>query len=187
MEQVSCELPRIRHQQLLEFTVSLIGSPADPVRVDYETLDASAKLADGDYLAVSGELNWEPGDTTPKIIQVPVVGDTVFETNEAVLVRLMNATGAVLGKHFGWGTIVNDDPLSYVAPSDGQPNDIEVRLDGSYVELIRNNQHILGGMLSEPIPISIIGAPDVQNSLIVSIFGSARLLANGLAGSGDDQ
>ena len=43
-----------------------------PVTVQYTTVDETATAAHGDYTPTSGTLTWDPGDTAPKLITVPV-------------------------------------------------------------------------------------------------------------------
>ena len=50
--------------------------------VDYATADGTATVADNDYQANSGTLNFAASETT-KQITVLVNGDTTFETDES--------------------------------------------------------------------------------------------------------
>ena len=43
-----------------------------PVTVQYTTVDNTATAANGDYTPTSGTLTWDPGDTAPQTITVPV-------------------------------------------------------------------------------------------------------------------
>ncbi len=92
--------------------VPTISDASEPVSVDFSTADYHAGLDDGDYLATSGMLMWEPGDTSDRTIQVIVTGDAKFEPNEAMLVILSNAENAAIRKDIGVGAILNDDGLS---------------------------------------------------------------------------
>ena len=91
----------------LVFTVSLSKPSIDPVTVDFETSDGTA-LEDSDYLGLSGQVSFAPGDTS-ETISVPVIGDDVFETNETLTVTLSNPSGATIGDGTATGTITNDD------------------------------------------------------------------------------
>jgi hypothetical protein len=90
------------------FTVRLSAPSGQAVTVDYATADGAA-VAPDDYAAVAGSLSF-PAGTTTLTVGVPVVGDLLDEGNETFLVRLSNASGAVLGDAQATGTIVDDDP-----------------------------------------------------------------------------
>jgi hypothetical protein len=77
-------------------TVSLGGWTTDPVTVHFATADGSA-IAGTDYGANSGDLTFQPGQTT-KTFLVPVVGDTEPGPNKTVQLLLSNAVGATVVK-----------------------------------------------------------------------------------------
>jgi hypothetical protein len=89
-------------------TVTLASPLASPVTVDFTTVDGTATVAGGDYLAVSGTLTFAPGETSKPVV-VSVVGDTVFETDETFQVALSNPVGSFLVDGTGLGAILNDD------------------------------------------------------------------------------
>ncbi|PSB34445.1 Calx-beta domain-containing protein [Stenomitos frigidus] len=90
------------------FTVNLSNASTQTVTVNYATADGTATIADSDYLATSGSLNFAPGQTS-KTITVQVNGDTKFEADQAFSLALSNASNGTLGTSTGTGTIVNDD------------------------------------------------------------------------------
>jgi Ca2+-binding RTX toxin-like protein len=103
------------------FTVTLSEPVDQPVTVDFATKDGTATIADNDYNAASGTLNFgnapaifggfltfAVGETT-KTISVEVNGDTKAEQNETFSVNLSNAQGATIADGQGIGTIKNDD------------------------------------------------------------------------------
>ncbi|MBI1324361.1 S8 family serine peptidase, partial [bacterium] len=72
----------------LIFTVTM-SNPADaPVSVQYATSNDSA-IAGSDYLATAGTLTI-PAGATSATIAVPILGDTVVEADETLLVTLTN-------------------------------------------------------------------------------------------------
>jgi hypothetical protein len=165
---------------MMEFTVTLSAIPAEPVSVDYTTWDGSA-TAGSDYQTTTGTLTWNAGNNTPQTIQIPVSGDAVFEPDEEFLVVLTNPVGAAVWKSRGTGTVANDDPLQYTAlSSDGQPNDLRLLIDGSYLALQQNGEIVVDGQFSAPIPISIIGADGVQNSLRLDLVSASEVLNGGI-------
>ena len=99
-----------------EFTVSLSGSSISTITVDYSTENDSA-IAQQDYLAASGTLTFEPGETV-KTIQVPIVGDTLDEVDKDFLVNLTNPSNAIIADEQGQGTIVDDDEAPGVSIDD---------------------------------------------------------------------
>lgn len=90
------------------FTVTLSAALGFASSVDFATADGSATVADDDYVANSGTLNFAAGETS-KTITVVVNGDTDVEPTETFTVTLSNAVGADLGKSVGVGEIVSDD------------------------------------------------------------------------------
>jgi len=89
------------------FTVTLTGATEVPVTVAYATANDTA-TAGSDYTATSGTLTFAPSDIA-KAINVPVIGDTTSEPNEAFLVQLSSATAATITDASGTGNIFNDD------------------------------------------------------------------------------
>lgn len=92
--------------KLLTFTVTRAGSTG-AFSVDYATANNTAGA--GDYVPVSGTLNFADGETS-KTVQVTINGDTDVEADEGFFLNLSNATGGVtISDNQGVGTIANDD------------------------------------------------------------------------------
>jgi hypothetical protein len=89
------------------FTVSLSGV-SQLVTVDYATADGSATTADNDYVAASGQVTFQPGETSQPVTVV-INSDLTDEPDETLFVNLSNATNATIGDDQGIGTIINDD------------------------------------------------------------------------------
>jgi len=100
----------------LVFTVTLSTASSQRVTVQYRTVDETA-TAPSDYTAVTGEVIFEPGETS-KSIEITVLGDTSVEPDENFTVELFGATGALIVKGEGTGTILNDDEPS--PPANGR-------------------------------------------------------------------
>ncbi len=81
------------------------------VTVSWSTLDYEA-TAPGDYVAASGSVTFEPGQTLATIDLV-VVADAEPEPTELALISLSNAVGANIGGYWGLGFVFiqNDDGL----------------------------------------------------------------------------
>ena len=91
------------------FTVTLSGETFQPVTVNYATANGTA-TAGSDYTATTGTLifNVNPGETT-KQITVPILGDTLFESDETFFVNLSNAVNATIADTQGQGNINNNN------------------------------------------------------------------------------
>jgi len=95
----------------LSFVVSLSAAAQQTTSVRYQTVDATATIADGDYAAVSGTITFRPGQRTA-MVAVPIWGDRIVEADETIQVVLSSATGATLGRATATGTILDDDSIS---------------------------------------------------------------------------
>jgi probable HAF family extracellular repeat protein len=103
------------------FTVSLSNSYSGPVTVDYDTANGTAS-AGSDYQAISGTLNFAPGETS-RTITVKVIGDRAVESTETFNVNLSGATNATITAGQGVGTILDDEPrisINSVAKYEGR-------------------------------------------------------------------
>jgi Calx-beta domain-containing protein len=92
-------------------SVSLVGASENIVRVDYQTVAGTA-TADVDYLPMSGQLVWFPGDDGLQEVLVPVLGDTDVELHETFGLSLSNPVNATIQDGAGEGTILDDDAPS---------------------------------------------------------------------------
>jgi hypothetical protein len=90
------------------FTVRLSFASNNTVTVHYTTQDSTAQ-ANVDYMPVSGDVTFTPGQTT-RTIAVPIIGDTLDEPNEGFFVVLDHATNANIDSAFGFATIIDNDP-----------------------------------------------------------------------------
>ena len=91
------------------FTVSLNRPSASSISVRVATANGTAKSGKAaDYLALSGTLIFNPGETS-KTISVTVRNDTVVESNETFFVNLSSASGATISDSRGLGTILDND------------------------------------------------------------------------------
>jgi ELWxxDGT repeat protein len=90
--------------------VSLDAPSSTTITVAYTTADAEAR-AGSDYIAGSGMLTFEPGQTE-KEIAVTVVGDSILEPIERFSMELHDATGAAIDRHRGWIAIDDDDAVA---------------------------------------------------------------------------
>ncbi len=89
------------------FIVRLSGPANEIVSVDYSTADGTA-LAGVDYVANTGNLNFQPGDST-QVIQVDILDDAEEEGIETFNLILSNSVNAQIGDPEAIGTIQDDD------------------------------------------------------------------------------
>jgi hypothetical protein len=118
--------------QNMLFTVYFNGVTGDTVTVDYRTADIpnipNPARAGIDYLATSGTLTFQPGQTVGTIT-VPVIGNFIPEPNNKLFfVNLTGATNANLIRAQAVGTIVDDDTVPALTVGDvlvkeGDPGD----------------------------------------------------------------
>jgi len=98
------------------FRVRLSAPSGRSVSVSYATADGTA-LAGSDYAATNGTLLFLPG-VTNQIIRVPILGNTVSESNETYFVILTNAVNATLGDGQAIGRILDNDRLPVLSVND---------------------------------------------------------------------
>ncbi|MGH1492471.1 MAG: Calx-beta domain-containing protein [Acidimicrobiales bacterium] len=92
-------------------TVDLDRAPTEEMTVVVSTVDGSATVVDGDYVAVGETLTFAIGEQS-KIVNVAVNGDTGFETDEQFsVVATSPSVGLVLADDTGVVTITNDDTI----------------------------------------------------------------------------
>ncbi|MEX2188054.1 MAG: Calx-beta domain-containing protein [Pirellulales bacterium] len=107
----------------LVFDVTL-SAPVDvPVTVTLNTTDGTATVADGDYVAVSGQtITFNPDEPLTQQVIVTVNGDTNVEGDEALTLTLSNieADGrdVTIATATGTGTIQDDDSSATVSIAD---------------------------------------------------------------------
>ncbi|MGA8806743.1 MAG: Calx-beta domain-containing protein [Thermoanaerobaculia bacterium] len=89
------------------FTARLSISSATLTRVRFQTQDGTA-TAGSDYVAASGELTFQPGETA-KTFTISILGDAVFEPDETFKVVITGADNATFSTSPAICTIVNDD------------------------------------------------------------------------------
>ncbi|HEX3147588.1 MAG TPA: ELWxxDGT repeat protein [Gemmataceae bacterium] len=76
---------------IVNVVVTRADAAEGPLDIHYTTTDGTA-LAGQDYVAASGTLHWNAGDSTPKTIPVQVLDDGGFEFDSSFGVLLSNAS-----------------------------------------------------------------------------------------------
>ena len=94
---------------LFRFTITLSAAYDQAVTMSFRTVNGTAKTSDGDYVAKTGRLTFNPGETT-KTITIVVKGDSKKEADETFYLDLFcNSSNSLFTKNRGVGTILNDD------------------------------------------------------------------------------
>jgi hypothetical protein len=94
---------------LFTFTVTLAAAYDQPVTTSFRTADGTAMTADGDYVARTGTITFNPGETS-KTITIDIKGDNKREADEWFYLDLFgNSSNSLFAKYRGTGTILNDD------------------------------------------------------------------------------
>ncbi|WP_254508378.1 Calx-beta domain-containing protein [Anatilimnocola floriformis] len=94
----------------LVVSVSRSGGTSGAVSVSYATANGTA-IAGQDYTATTGTLSWADGETGAKTFSIPLINDTLFESNETFAINLSNPTnGLALGANAtSTVTVTSDD------------------------------------------------------------------------------
>ncbi|MDB5967555.1 MAG: hypothetical protein JWQ90_5 [Hydrocarboniphaga sp.] len=93
----------------LSLSVSRSGGSEGAASVAYSLAPGTA-TAGADYTAVSGQLQWAAGEAGAKTIEIPIVNDSLDESDESFTLSLAGATGATLGTPAtATITIIDDD------------------------------------------------------------------------------
>lgn len=91
----------------MAYNVALNIASTTIVTVDYATQNYTA-LSGVDYTATTGTVTFAPGETS-KTVLVPLVTDSLVESNEIFFLKLANVTNANLAKATSVATIKDDD------------------------------------------------------------------------------
>ncbi len=100
----------------LVFNIQMSEPSIDTVFFDLEIVDGAAQ-APGDYVAQRRTMGIVAGQTSNMVI-VELVGDTMYEPDETLFVRISNPAGATIDVAEATGTILNDDEPPAVSVGD---------------------------------------------------------------------
>jgi uncharacterized repeat protein (TIGR01451 family) len=92
--------------------------------VDYQAFGLTA-TAGVDFVASQGTLTFRAGETL-KTFNVPIIGDTVSETDEMFSVQLSNPVNATIERGTAFATIVDDDHGGPPIPAASIDNNVSV-------------------------------------------------------------
>ncbi len=83
---------------IASIAVRRTGGSYGAVSVRCRTVSGGTATAGSDYTAIDTMLSWANGDTANKMCTIPIIDDTLGESNETVILSLANPTGgATLG------------------------------------------------------------------------------------------
>ncbi|WP_166831094.1 Calx-beta domain-containing protein [Thalassoroseus pseudoceratinae] len=139
-------LERTAESQFVSFIVTLDNEVDTSVTVDFATADGTATIANNDYTATSGMLDFTGMAGETRTLSVEVFGDINFEDDEMFLVNLSNVQASgrnvILADDSATGTITNDDLIADLAMFDDQPvmpdlinGDFEVVVSGNFDDM----------------------------------------------------
>lgn len=152
----------------LNFTVSLNAASSRLVTVSYATANGTA-TSGADYLAASGVLTFNPGETT-KTVPIQILANTANEADEQFFVDLSSPNNATIGTTRATGTITGA-PIGVLQPCERRP---DVSVQTQVTSGRRASITIRAGTAS----------PNGDNRLVSIQFGTPRnatLLLNGQA------
>ena len=104
------DAPAVREDESAEFVVRLSAASGAAVTVAYATMDGTA-VAGSDYMATSGILHFDAGETR-QTIAVSTFEDATAEETERFTVQLRDPSGATVADGTATGTITNDPPIN---------------------------------------------------------------------------
>ena len=119
------------------------------ISVDFGTANGTA-VAGLDYLATNGTV-LIPAGVLLKRITIPVLGNTVSESNETFFVNLSNVVNATLGDAQGAGNVRDNDRAPTVAVGDAQT---DFDTDGRFAEFTVR----LSAPSEKPVTVNVVTA-----------------------------
>ncbi|MET0551964.1 MAG: Calx-beta domain-containing protein [Vicinamibacteria bacterium] len=166
------------------FVVTLSAPSAEPVTVDYATVDDTAR-AGTDYVAASGTLTFPPGALTAQI-PVTILADGMDEPDEQFRLDLSAASGAILADNTAVATIVDGDPPPGIEAGHCERVEgdsllaicvIRVSLVGTSSGTVRVNYQTVPGTATadvDYIPMSgqlVFSSGETEEEVAVPVFG----------------
>jgi Tol biopolymer transport system component len=152
------------------FLVTLSSVSSQTVTVNFATANGTA-TSGSDYTAANGTLTFAPGQRF-KTVAIPVLGDTIPESDETFTLTFTNPTNATPATVTAVSTIVNDDSASCTPSttglvawwrSEGTPFDSVNRIDGTlYNGAIATGVGKVGQAFSFDGVNDRIGVPDAD-------------------------
>ena len=161
------------------FTVTLSGTMAESVMVDYATSDGTAK-AGTDYTRTGGTLTIPAGDRTSNV-PVPVLDDDKAEQAETFSATLSNPVNATIADPQGTATITDDDPTRGLVGLAKELVRIETIDPGRYRTVFRLHAVNVGDGDASGVQIAedlSLAFPGPASFTVVSVAGGDGLTLN---------
>ena len=161
------------------FTVTLSGTMAESVTVDYATSDGTAK-AGTDYTRTGGTLTIPAGDRTSNV-PVPVLDDDKAEQAETFTATLSNPVNATIADPQGTATITDDDPTRGLVGLAKELVRIETIDPGRYRTVFRLHAVNVGDGDASGVQIAedlSLAFPGPASFTVVSVAGGDGLTLN---------
>jgi ELWxxDGT repeat protein len=147
----------------MRFAIVKRGIHNYPISIKYMTAAGTAH-AGSDYTHTEGTLTWDANDSgTTKYVDVPIIGDTIFEADESMSLLLVEPQRLAIRKSEGFGFLINDDETTLNATDDTAPNEIIVESTRETYSLLKNNISVISGEFANPLPLHYQGATAVAD------------------------
>lgn len=159
----------------LEIQVDLDLTPLTTVTVDYATSDGTATTSDSDYVAASGTLTFNSGQTTASFF-VTINGDTDVELDENLVVNLSNPTGPSSINDGAATIVVNNDDSAILTVEDVSMNEGSSGLTTDFTFTVTLDNAVDGGF--ELAFTTDDGAATTSNSDYIDADGSLTFSGN---------
>jgi glucose/arabinose dehydrogenase len=128
----------------VRINVQRSGDNSAPASVSYTTSNGTA-LAGSDYSAVTGELTFKSGEIAQSL-NIPILNDGDFESDETFSITLGTPLGAVLGSQASGTVTILDNDLTFgsltrqtVLTGFDQPTNLDWTPDGRYMLIAQKN------------------------------------------------
>ena len=174
----------------LVFVVSLATPASEAISFGYTTEDITAKAGQGDYVAKTGQVQFNVGDTEQKIA-ITVNGDTLDEADETFRLKLGASTQVRFTNDSAVGTIVDDDvptvsfengTLSVTEANEGTTaKTLRVRLSSPAIEAVTVGYKTVTGTANSDDFVQIesgsltFGVGEQEKEITISIKGDKSI------------
>jgi beta-glucanase (GH16 family) len=150
-------------------TVALTAASPDTITVEYATVDGTA-MAGNDYVAVSGTLEFAPGDLLETFV-VTITDDSEYDPDETVVLSLSNSTAPIGGNNPAVLTIVDDEAADFCSVRATMIDDFEI-------------EALPQGTTTQDIPIGFHIWSDPSSSVEITLTDVATGTGDALPGQG---
>ena len=160
----------------MAFTLQLSEISSSDVSVSYQTSNQSA-TAGSDYTSTSGTIIFPPGITS-QTISIPLIGDTIAESDETFLITLDSPSGAIIRSSQAIGTILTDD---FSTPLLSGPSSVNAARNSTFnyqpnISILPATFSLIGnyppGMTIDPNTGMVTWIPSVTGSIDFTIKAS---------------